>query len=196
MQLNSQQILPASQIVAWEALNDIDILKACIPGCESLVSVADNEFELMILAVVGPVKARFKGKLRLSDLQPPSGYLLQFEGQGGAAGHGKGSAEVRLESQSSERTVLRYTATATVGGKMAQIGSRLIDMAAQRMATEFFTAFTAQLQERATAPTGTAAADADSSSAPPTTAPGWLRRLFAFLRRLLCGRPIDSPKKT
>jgi carbon monoxide dehydrogenase subunit G len=146
MQLTSKQLLPASQLEAWTALNDISVLKACIPGCDSLVETSENEYELLVVAAIGPVKAKFKGKLRLSDLNAPHGYKLQFEGQGGAAGHGKGSAEVRLEPVNATETELHYSATATVGGKIAQIGSRLVDMAAQRMATEFFTAFTAQLQ--------------------------------------------------
>ena len=102
----------------------------------------------MITAAIGPVKAKFKGKLQLEDLQPPTSYQLRFEGQGGAAGHGKGTATVRLESTGPRSTVLHYTAKATVGGKIAQLGSRLVDMAAQKMATEFFETFNAKLQER------------------------------------------------
>lgn len=148
MQLNSQQALPVSQALAWAALNDTEMLKASIPGCESLVSTAENEYEVRLTAAVGPVKAKFKGKLKLSDLQPPASYAIHFEGQGGAAGHGKGSASVRLETVSANETMLYYNANAQVGGKIAQIGSRLIDMAAQKMAGEFFASFEKQLVMR------------------------------------------------
>ena len=103
---------------------------------------------MLLTAAIGPVKAKFKGKLKLADLQPPEAYTIHFEGQGGAAGHGKGSAKVRLEPAGADETVLHYTATAQVGGKIAQIGSRLIDMAAQKMAGEFFASFNKLLEEK------------------------------------------------
>lgn len=148
MHLNSRQTLPVSQLVAWNALNDVEILQASIPGCEALNPLGDDGYEVVVLAAVGPVKARFKGRLALSDLQPPISYRLAFEGKGGPAGHGKGSAEVRLEPNGSHETVLHYTASASVGGKIAQIGQRLVDAAAQRMASEFFSNFDAQLRLR------------------------------------------------
>ncbi len=146
MQISNQQPLSVSRQQAWDALNNIDVLQKAIPGCESLVETAPQHFEVLILAAVGPVKARFKGKLKLSDLQPPTSYRIDFEGQGGAAGHGKGSASVRLEPTSDNSCVLHYEANATVGGKIAQIGQRLVDMAAQKMAGEFFQSFHAQLE--------------------------------------------------
>ena len=122
------------------------------------------------------MKAKFKGKLRLDNLQPPNSYTLAFEGQGGAAGHGKGSAEIRLEAISARETVLHYTAHASVGGKIAQIGSRLVDMAAQKMATEFFESFNARLQERY------GVAPAEATTAAPQGAwarfMAWLKRVF------------------
>ncbi len=145
MQIANQQNLSVSQQRAWDALNNIEVLQQAIPGCESLTETAPQHYEVLILAAVGPVKARFKGKLKLSDLQPPASYRIDFEGQGGAAGHGKGSAVVRLEPTSDSTCVLHYDATATVGGKIAQIGQRLVDMAAQKMAGEFFQNFNAQL---------------------------------------------------
>ena len=148
MELTSQQTLPVTQAQAWEALNDIGLLKECIPGCDGITATGDNQYEVLITAAIGPVKAKFKGKLQLENLQPPDSYTLRFEGQGGAAGHGKGTADVRLEAAGPRSTVLHYTAKATVGGKIAQLGSRLVDMAAQKMATEFFTTFNAKLQER------------------------------------------------
>lgn len=146
MRITNQQSLSVSQQQAWDALNSIEVLQKAIPGCESLVETAPQNYEVHILAAVGPVKAKFKGKLKLSDLQPPASYRIDFEGQGGAAGHGKGSAGVRLEPTSNSSCVLHYEATATVGGKIAQIGQRLVDMAAQKMAGEFFENFNAQLE--------------------------------------------------
>lgn len=177
MDLTSQQALPVPQKAAWEALNDTAILQAAIPGCESITPSGENQYELAIMAAIGPVKARFKGKLQLEDLQPPTSYTIRFEGQGGAAGHGKGHATVRLEPNGPNETVLHYTAHATVGGKIAQIGSRLVDMAAQKMAADFFANFTEALSAKyAVAPP------------PPAKAPeGVLARLLAWLRRLVGG---------
>lgn len=177
MQLTRTQTLPVGQDKAWLALNDIALLQSAIPGCEQITATGDNQYEALVTATVGPVKARFKGKLRLEDLNPPTSYRLVFEGHGGAAGHGKGHAEVRLEAQGPDTTLLHYTAQASVGGKLAQVGSRLVDMAAQKMATEFFETFNARLQER------WGAAPAEPPPAPPPL--GWWARLLAFLRRLL-----------
>jgi carbon monoxide dehydrogenase subunit G len=180
MQLTGQETLPVSQAQAWEALNDTEMLKAAITGCEALTPVAEHEYEVLMAVAIGPVKARFKGRLRLSDLQPPSSYQLAFEGQGGAAGHGKGTAQVRLEPQGPASTLLHYTVAATVGGKIAQIGSRLVDMAAQKMAADFFAAFNAALQQRY------AVAPPPPAATPPAGAwqrflawyLGWLGRIF------------------
>ncbi|MEY4747809.1 MAG: hypothetical protein RIQ60_23 [Pseudomonadota bacterium] len=172
MELSNQQSLPVSQSIAWDALNDTSLLQAAIPGCEGITAIGENEYEVVVVAAIGPVKARFKGKLKLSDITPPTSYTLAFEGQGGAAGHGKGSAGVRLEAVNDTETMLHYTARATVGGKIAQIGSRLVDMAAQKMAKDFFEKFTAVLVERhAPLPTeGDAAAEVSEQS-------GWLKKL-------------------
>jgi uncharacterized protein len=178
MQLTSQQTLPVGQAQAWEALNDITLLQQAIPGCEGITPTGDNKYEVTVMAVVGPVKAKFKGKLQLENLQPPNSYTLRFEGQGGAAGHGKGHADIRLEAAGPQQTLLHYVAQASVGGKMAQIGSRLVDMAAQKMATEFFEAFNKALQERY----GVAAAEPAAVEAAP--AGGFFARLLAWLRRL------------
>ena len=176
MELTSQQSLPVAQAQAWEALNDISLLKECIPGCEGITATGDNQYEVLITAAIGPVKAKFKGKLQLENLQPPTSYTLRFEGQGGAAGHGKGTAEVRLESTGPHETVLHYTAKATVGGKIAQLGSRLVDMAAQKMATEFFTTFNTKLQERYQV-----APEPEAVAAAPQ---GLVARLLAWLKRV------------
>lgn len=178
MQLTNTQTLPVGQAQAWEALNDISLLQSAIPGCESITPTGDNQYEALVTAAIGPVKAKFKGKLRLENLQPPTSYTLAFEGQGGAAGHGKGHAEIRLEAVGPRETILHYTAHASVGGKIAQIGSRLVDMAAQKMATEFFEAFNAKLQERYQV----------APAAPAVAAPqGLLARLLAWIRRLFGG---------
>lgn len=177
MQLTSQQALPVSQALAWNALNDVEMLKASIPGCESLTLAAENEYEVNLTAAVGPVKAKFKGKLKLSDLQPPASYTIHFEGQGGAAGHGKGNASVRLEPVSTHETMLHYTANAQVGGKIAQIGSRLIDMAAQKMAGEFFASFERELVARHPAA-------AVAAPAVPVNTNAW-QHFVAWCKRLL-----------
>jgi len=181
MELSNQQTLPVSQDDAWAALNDTALLQQCIPGCEAITPAGDNAYDVAIMASVGPVKARFKGKLRLADLNPPQSYTLQFEAQGGAAGHGKGTAKVALAAIDARQTQLSYAVQASVGGKVAQIGSRLVDMAAQKMAAEFFDNFTRALAERHPA------ADAAAAPAEPPPA-GLLARLMAALRRLLGGR--------
>jgi uncharacterized protein len=140
MEMSGEERIPASQADTWAALNDPEILKACIPGCESIERVAENEYQVLMVARVGPVSAKFKGKLALADINPPDSYSLAFEGQGGAAGFGKGSAQVRLAPEG-DGTLLRYQAQASVGGKLAQIGSRLVDAAARKVSHDFFAAF-------------------------------------------------------
>ena len=142
MEMTGEQLIPVPQEKVWRGLNDPEMLKACIAGCESIEKVSDNEYRLSLVAAVGPVKAKFSGKLLLSDLNPPNSYSLSFEGSGGAAGFGKGGAKVGLETEGSA-TRLRYTANASVGGKLAQVGSRLIDGVARKMADDFFTRFNA-----------------------------------------------------
>ena len=131
---------PREQV--WRALNDPEILRRAIPGCQSIEKVSDTELTATVIAKVGPVKATFTGRVTLSDLDPPNGYTIAGEGQGGAAGFGRGSAKVSLAEEGGE-TVLRYTADAQVGGKLAQIGQRLIGSAAKKMAGDFFAAFAA-----------------------------------------------------
>ena len=144
MELTGQQRIAAPIDKTWVALNDPGILKECITGCESLDRVSDNEYTVAMAVRIGPVNAKFKGKLALDNLDPPRGYTINFEGQGGVAGFGKGSADVKLTPDGGA-TVLDYTARAQVGGKIAQIGSRLVDMAAQKMADDFFAAFNARV---------------------------------------------------
>lgn len=140
MEMTGEQFIPLPQQRVWEALNDPEVLKACIPGCESIEKVSDTEYKVAMTAAVGPVKARFSGKLLLADLNPPNSYSLSFEGSGGAAGFGKGGAQVSLTPDGSS-TKLAYNAKATVGGKLAQVGSRLIDGVAKKMTDDFFVKF-------------------------------------------------------
>lgn len=140
MEMTSSQMVPAPREETWRALNDPEVLKACIPGCESLEKVSDSEYQLAMRAKVGPVSARFRGRMTLTDLNPPESYTIAFEGQGGVAGFAKGNARVNLVPEG-DATRLEYVASAQVGGKLAQVGSRLIDGAAQKMATQFFSAF-------------------------------------------------------
>ena len=176
MQLTNQQTLPVTLAQAWEALNDITLLQAAIPGCEGITPTGENQYEVLVTAAIGPVKAKFKGKLQLENLQPPTSYTLRFEGQGGAAGHGKGHADIRLEATGTHITVLHYTAHATVGGKIAQLGSRLVDMAAQKMATEFFETFNTKLQERYAVAVAVAPAPAPKGLWAAIVA--WFKRMF------------------
>ena len=144
MEMSNTQLVPASQERTWQALNRPEILKACIPGCETIEKVSDTEYTLAMTARVGPVSAKFKGRMRIEDVKPPESYTLVFEGQGGAAGFAKGGAKVRLAPEDNG-TRLSYTVNAQVGGKLAQIGSRLIDGAAKKMADDFFGAFVTEL---------------------------------------------------
>ena len=144
MEMTGEQLVPASQEQTWNALNDPEVLKACVPGCESIERISGNDFLVLMVARVGPVSAKFKGKLSLSDIKPPSSYSISFEGQGGAAGFAKGSANVRLSAENSS-TRLAYDVKANVGGKLAQIGSRLIDGAARKVADDFFRNFNEKL---------------------------------------------------
>ena len=143
MELNGERTIPASVDATWAALNDPETLKACIAGCESLERLGDDGFVAVVAMKIGPVSARFKGNLKLTNVNPPTSYTINFDGQGGVAGFGRGSADVSLTPISDTSTKLAYHARATVGGKMAQIGSRLIDATARKMAEEFFTRFVA-----------------------------------------------------
>jgi len=138
--MTGEQLIAAPQQATWEALNDPDVLKACVPGCESITLVNPNEYQVLMTAKVGPVSAKFRGRLSLSDIKPPHSYALAFEGQGGAAGFAKGGAQVKLIPEK-DQTRLVYEAKANVGGKLAQIGSRLVDAAAKKVADEFFQNF-------------------------------------------------------
>ena len=169
MEVSGEYRIEAPRERVWQALNDPDVLRQCIAGVETLERSADNEFTATVNARVGPVKVRFVGKVTLSDLAPPNGYTISGEGQGGVAGFAKGGAKVTL-SDDGAATVLRYTANAQVGGKLAQIGSRMIAGVSKKMADEFFSKF-AEVVAAAEAP---AEASAEAPPAPrPALVPIW-----------------------
>lgn len=140
MEMTGEQLIPMPQDTTWDALNDTAVLKDCIPGCDSIEQVSPTEYQLTMTARVGPVSAKFKGRMTLSEVAPPHAYTLTFEGQGGVAGFAKGEARVEL-APANGGTRLGYSAKAMIGGKLAQVGARLIDGVAKKMAEQFFTAF-------------------------------------------------------
>lgn len=145
MTMSGEQQLSAPRVVVWAKLNDPEVLKVCIPGCESLERLAENEFQAVATNKIGPVKARFKGKVRLTDLDPPNGYKISGEGDGGIAGFAKGGATVTL-TEKDGGTLLTYNVEAQIGGKLAQLGQRLINGAAKKLADEFFNKFAAAVK--------------------------------------------------
>jgi hypothetical protein len=145
MEMTGEQLVPASQADTWAALNDPEVLKACIPGCESMERTGSDEYTMQMTARVGPVSAKFKGRMTLSNVKPPESYSIAFEGQGGVAGFAKGGADVSLKAEG-HATRLSYKVKANVGGKLAQIGSRLVDAAATKVAGDFFASFNGRFQ--------------------------------------------------
>jgi carbon monoxide dehydrogenase subunit G len=140
MTMTGEVQLPASRAKVWDKLNDPEILKRCVPGCEQLDRIGDNEFQATATVKVGPVKARWKGKIKLSDLDPPNSYRISGEGEGGVAGFAKGGAVVSLADKDGG-TLLSYNVEAQIGGKLAQLGQRLINSAAKKTADDFFERF-------------------------------------------------------
>jgi carbon monoxide dehydrogenase subunit G len=168
MDMTGEFRIPAPRQRVWEGLNDPQILKECIPGCQTIEKLSDTEFTAKVLAQVGPVKANFAGKVTLADLDPPQSYTIAGEGSGGVAGFAKGSAKVNL-AEDGGITVLNYAVRAHVGGKLAQIGSRLIDSVARKMAETFFTRFVAAVAPEAAVPAAPEAA-APQAAAPEISA--------------------------
>ena len=140
MEMTGGQLIPLAQAEVWRGLNDPEILKQCITGCDSIVLSGDNEYKVSMTAAVGPVKAKFAGKMAITDMNPPNSYALAFEGSGGAAGFAKGGEKVTLEADG-DATILTYTVDAQIGGKLAQLGGRLIDATAKKLAGDFFEKF-------------------------------------------------------
>jgi hypothetical protein len=166
MDMTGEHRIPAPRQKVWEALNNPEILRACIPGCESLEKLSDTEMAGKVSAKVGPVSAKFAGKVTLSELDPPNGYRIGGEGSGGAAGFAKGGATVKLADDGQGGTILTYKVDAQIGGKLAQIGSRLIDGVARKMADDFFGRFSAAVG----APSPASATEATPAAAPPQPA--------------------------
>ncbi len=147
MDMKASRQLAVTQQQAWDALNDPAVLKTCIPGCDKVEATGENQYAIAMALKIGPVSAKFTGKITLSEIKPPASYKLSFDGQGGVAGFGKGSAEVSL-SPNDEGCELSYSVHALVGGKIAQLGQRLIDGAAKSMAEDFFKRFDEEIQRQ------------------------------------------------
>ena len=175
MDMTGTQHIEAPRDVVWTALNDVEVLRQSIPGCESVEKISDTEMNAKVVLKVGPVKATFTGKVKLSDLDPPNGYTITGEGSGGAAGFAKGSATVRLV-ENSGTTDLNYEVKAQIGGKLAQLGSRLIDSTAKKLAGEFFVKFGEAVAPPA--PAETAVAEAATPGKPPEKKKGWFRSMI------------------
>ena len=173
MEMQGSRPLAITQQQAWDALNDPEVLKLCIPGCDSIEATGENAYALAMALKIGPVSARFKGAITLSDITPPSSYTLGFEGSGGPAGFGKGSARITL-TPNAAGCELAYSASASVGGKIAQVGQRLIDGVAKSMAEKFFTRFDEEMQRRHGPPP-----QEGSAAAEP---PGALKKLWGKLK--------------
>jgi uncharacterized protein len=173
MDLTGEYRIPAPRETVWAALNNPEVLKACIPGCEELNKTSNTEFVARVVAKIGPVKAGFGGKVTLSDIDPPNGYTITGEGQGGAAGFAKGGAKVRLQAvDGGGATLLHYSADAQIGGKLAQIGSRLVEGTAKKLADEFFAAFAAQASAAApSSPAPSADVAAQPAAGQPVSQP-------------------------
>jgi len=172
MELSNTRTVPLPRPVVWAALNDPAVLKDCLPGCESLEPDGEHAWRVVMAARVGPVSARFNGRMSMADIQEPETYTLQFDGQGGAAGFARGDARVTLKPLAGDQTEMSYVAKAQIGGKLAQIGSRLVDGAAAKMADDFFARFVT----RAAGPAAsTAAADDTATPIAPAGGSPWIR---------------------
>lgn len=176
MDMTGERRIPAPRQTVWDALNDAEVLKASIPGCDSLERVSETELKATAAIRIGPISARFGGAVTLSDIDPPNGYTISGEGQGGVAGFAKGGAKVSL-AEDGDATILSFTVNAQVGGKMAQLGARLIDATAKQMADNFFDRFSQQVE---------AMAPAKPPPDPPRSAVPW----SALIPREAFGLPL------
>jgi carbon monoxide dehydrogenase subunit G len=174
MEMQGSRTLGVTQQQAWDALNDPEVLKTCIPGCDKVEATGPNQYAVGMAVKIGPVAARFNGKITMTDVVAPESYTLNFDGQGGAAGFGKGTSRVKL-TPLAEGCELAYSVTAQVGGKIAQVGQRLIDGVARSMADDFFKRFDAEMQRRHPAPAAAEApAPAEPAAAPRAGVPAWV----------------------
>lgn len=190
MEMTGERHIAAPRQRVWEALNDPAVLQAAIPGCESVERTGDDSFQARVAVKLGPMSAKFGGKVTLSNINPPASYTISGEGQGGAMGFAKGGADVSLEEAGPSATILRYNVKAQVGGKMAQLGARLIDSTAKSMADQFFDRFAAQLAPAAPA-TAPAAAPAISETGWPAGSP--MDKVSKLLAMRVAGFPVQVP---
>ncbi|CAB5705502.1 Uncharacterized conserved protein [Delftia tsuruhatensis] len=191
MEMQASRPLAVSQQQAWEALNDPDTLKACLAGCDRFESQGEGQYAVGMAVKVGPVSAKFSGKLALSDIVAPQSYRIAFEGQGGVAGFGKGEAEVRLSPEPGDTCLLSYSVQAQVGGKIAQLGQRLIDGAAKNMADDFFARFDALMQQRHPRAPSPALPDEQGHIEPTVDAQAWEHDAAAAV-----ATPLDAAPAT
>ncbi len=147
MLIEGEERIEAPIARVWDALNDPEVLQACIPGCESLEKSSDTTLAAVVTLKIGPIKAKFNGEVELKNLNPPHAYTIEGEGKGGVAGFAKGGADVTLSEENPQVTILRYEARADVGGKIAQLGSRLITSTSKKLAGQFFSSFNARVSE-------------------------------------------------
>ena len=184
MELSGEQRIPASRERVWEALNDPEVLRRCIPGAESLEKISDTEFKATVALKMGPVRLKFTGAVTLSDLDPPNGYTTSGQGSGGAAGFARGTARVRLSDAGDGATDLAYDCDVQIGGKLAQIGSRMISGTATKLAGDFFADFAAVVTE--IAPAAVETPEKAESAPPPAVPPAyWLTGVVIFVAVLL-----------
>jgi uncharacterized protein len=185
MDMQGSRHLAVTQQQAWDALNDPEVLKTCIPGCDKVEPTGENQYAIGMAVKIGPVSARFAGKINLVDVMPPNSYTLSFEGQGGAAGFGKGTAKVNLApAAEGAGCELAYTAHAQVGGKIAQVGQRLVDGVARSMAEDFFRRFDEEMQRRypqASAAEAALPPQEAAAAAPARRMPLWVWAAFAVV---------------
>lgn len=190
MELTGEQLLPVTRERVWAALLDSETLRAAIPGCEAVTLEGDGRYAVRVVATVGPVKARFKGRLQQQDLQPPQRYTLSFEGDGGIAGFAKGSAEVELTEVEGASTLLAYRAQAQIGGRLAQIGSRLVDATAARMSAQFFERLTAAISGELTVAAQARPVSVIGFGQPPTESPDPVRVPQAVVASGIASAPV------
>ncbi len=194
MEMTGEYRIAATRAEVWAALNDPEVLRISIPGCESLEMQSDTEMTAKVVAKIGPVKAAFTGKVRLENVNPPISYTIAGEGQGGVAGFAKGGADVSLV-EDADGTVLTYTARAQIGGKLAQLGSRLIDSTAKMMADQFFAKFSAVVAERSAATAAETAASEPAAEA-TATVDAAVTNAPAEAAPTPAARPVERPRAT
>jgi uncharacterized protein len=179
MEMSGERHIAAPRELVWQALNDPEALKAAIPGCESIEKLSETDLTAKLAIKIGPMAAKFSAKVKLENLNPPASYTISGEGNGGAMGFAKGGADVALEAVSPTETILRYSVKAQVGGKMAQLGARLIDSTAKQMADQFFDRFAAALAPKT----------ADAPAAPLAPAPAAIS-IFSLIPSEFMGMPL------